>query len=103
MLFVIGGSNEDNIVTTQLLPDNSGWLVNVQDSNLNISSEADDFSFLFNEQGDIGVSLEAVSCTVVVQVEALLVQFLEASLDCRAIKIRADAHVQQFRFRNPWW
>jgi hypothetical protein len=51
MLFVIGGSNEDNLVTTQLLEDNSGWLVNVQDSNVNISSEADDFSFLFMPYG----------------------------------------------------
>ena len=51
MLFAIGGSNEDNIATTQLLADGTGWLVNVQDSNSNISSEPDDFSFLYMPYG----------------------------------------------------
>jgi len=51
MLFTIGGSNEDNIATTQLLADGTGWLVNVQDSNSNISSEPDDFSFLYMPYG----------------------------------------------------
>lgn len=47
MLFAVGGSNEDNIATTYPMADGSGWVVNVQDSNLNFTSEPDDFSVLY--------------------------------------------------------
>ena len=47
MLFAVGGSNEDNVATTYPLSDGSGWMVNVQDSNAQHSTEPDDFSVLY--------------------------------------------------------
>ena len=56
LLFVIGGSNSNRIVTTQLLDDHSGWNLNVKLNTTNHGdSVQDDFSFVYVPYSAIGL------------------------------------------------
>ena len=66
------------------------------------SSRATAFGFLLDQQSDVRVFLEAVPGTVEVEVETLLLEFLQAG-QCRcAVEVRADADGEQFGFGDAW-
>ena len=63
---------------------------------------ADLLRLLFDQQGDVRVLLEAVPRPVEVEVEALFLEFLEASHRGRAVEVGADADGQQLGLGHAW-
>ena len=57
---------------------------------------------LFDQQRDVGVLLEAVAHAIEVQVQAPLLEFLQARLDGGAVEIRPDARAEQVGLADAW-
>jgi hypothetical protein len=62
----------------------------------------DHVGFLLNQQCDVGVFLETVTNAIKMKVKTLLLQFLQAGENRRAVQARSNADGEQIGFGDSW-